>query len=107
MSQQVPLTAVAAQTLSINLGSQACQIAVYTLGLGVDAHLYFDLSVAGVPIVNTRICRNVQLLLSDSRYQPFEGDFMFVDTQGDTDPAYAGLGTRYVFLYILPTELTP
>lgn len=105
MSQQVPLAAVPSQTFSINLGSQACQIELRTLGLDADAMLYFSLSVGATPIVKTRICRNVQRLLEDAQYQGFQGDFMFVDTQGDTDPAYAGLGSRYQLLYVLPSEL--
>ena len=105
MSQSVPLTAKASQTLSINLGNQACQIAIYTLGLDEDAHLYMDLSVGTTPIVTTRICRNVQRLLEDTQYRGFQGDFMFIDTQGDTDPVYTGLGTRYELLYLLPSEL--
>jgi len=112
MSQTVPLANVAAQTLSINLGGQPCQIAVYTLGLDADAHLYFDLSVGITPIVSTRVCRNVQRLLLDVAYLGFQGDFMFIDTQGDTDPVYVknatetgGLGTRYELLYLPTTEL--
>ena len=105
MSQQIPLGAVAGQTFSINLGNQACLIELRTLGLGVDAHLYFSLTVSGSPIVTTRVCRNRQRLLLDAQYRGFQGDFMFIDTQGDTDPAYTGLGTRYVLVYILQAEL--
>lgn len=105
MSLEVPVVDAPAQTMSVNLSSQSCLIALRTLGIGEDAHLYFTLTVAGVPIVTNRICRNVQRILEDAGYQGFQGDFMFIDTQGDTDPVYTALGTRYVLLYLLPAEL--
>lgn len=105
MSQQVPVGAVAGQTLTINLGQQACLIELRTMGLGADAHLYFTLTVGGAPVVTTRVCRNLQRLLLDAQYRGFHGDFVFIDTQGDADPVYTGLGTRWVLVYLLASEL--
>ncbi len=105
MSQTIPTPAVPSSTLTINLASQSCQIELRTLGLDTDAHLYFSLSVAGVPIVTTRVCRNLQRLLLDAKYKGFQGDFAFIDTQGDADPVYTGLGTRWVLVYLLASEL--
>lgn len=105
MSQTIPTPAVPSSTLTINLAQQSCQIELRTLGLDVDAHLYFSLSVAGTPIVTTRVCRNKQRLLLDAKYQGFQGDFAFIDTQGDADPVYTGLGTRWVLVYLLASEL--
>lgn len=112
MSQQVPTAAVASQTLSLNLDNQACQIALYTLGVGSPdavssgAKLYFDLQVGGQYVVRTRICRNLQRILLDAGYQGFQGDFVFIDTQGDTDPTYLGLGVRYFLVFFSADELT-
>lgn len=114
MSQEVPLSNTnASQTLSINLGGQACLIALQTLGLDPDAHLYFTLSVAGVPVVTTRVCRNLQLLLADAGYRGFQGGFMFVDNQAvvgqelqtGVDPFYQGLGTRFELVYLTAAEM--
>ena len=105
MSLEIPVIAEPSQTMSVNLSQQSCLIALRTLGLAEDAHLYFTLTVAGVPVVTNRICRNVQRILEDAGYHGFQGDFMFIDQQGDTDPAYPDLGTRYVLLYLLPAEL--
>lgn len=113
MSQEVPLSPVASQTLSINLGGQACQIAVYTLGIGADAHLYFDLSVGTIPIVTGRVCRNLQQILADAEYRGFQGDFMFVDNQATAgnalqtgvDPVYTGLGSRFELAYLTAAEM--
>lgn len=106
MSQQVPLAAVAAQTLSIILGGQNCQLAIYQKTTG----LYLDLSVGGVPILNTMICRNAEQLLIDRTYLGFVGDLMFIDTQADTlfdgtDPQYEGLGAQYQLIYLTGAEL--
>lgn len=98
---RVPLSAQPNQTFSITLGGQPAQIAVRLIGTS----LYFSLQNAAVPIVTTRICRNRQRLLLDSQYQPFVGDFFFQDTQGDTDPQYLGLDTRYVLYYMEASDL--
>jgi len=41
----------------------------------------------------------------DAQYREFQGDFMFIDTQGDSDPVYTGFESRYVLVYIPPDEL--
>lgn len=99
--KRVPLQAVASQTLAVTLAGQACEIALRTNG----GNMYFDLTAGGVSIVRSRIVRNKQLLLLDARYQPFLGDFLFNDTQGDTQPNFAGLDTRYVLYYVGVAEL--
>lgn len=113
MSQEVPLSPIASQSLSINLGGQACQIAVYQLGIGADAHLYFNLSVGTTPIVAGRVCRNLQQILDDAEYRGFQGGFMFVDNQaviGDAlqtgvDPVVSGLGSRFELVYLTAAEM--
>jgi hypothetical protein len=99
------LSAEPSQTLSVTLNAQSCQIAVYRLGVDDNVHLYLDLSVAGVPIITGKVCRNLDRMLLGSEYRGFQGDLMFIDTQGDTDPVYTGLGTRYELLYLSPAEL--
>lgn len=97
---RVPLFANPDQTLAITLAGQACEIALRQNG----DNMYFDLTVNGVDIVLTRIVRNKQLLCLDARYRPFVGDFLFLDTQGDTQPVYTGLDSRYVLYYIEATD---
>lgn len=98
--QIVPLTNVPSQILSVTLGNQSTQITVYTLRTG----LYIDIVNAGAPVVTTRICRNLERILIDAGYQGYQGDFLFVDTQGDTDPTFDGLGTRYFLAYLTADE---
>ena len=98
---QIPLSPVPAQTLTTVLANQGCQIKVYMIGARLD----FDLTVDGAPIVTTRVCRNICRILLDARYHGFVGDFCFVDTQGDTDPYYTGLGSRFQLVYLEATDL--
>lgn len=98
----VPLSPVPLQTLSITLAGQACQIALRQNG----ASMFIDLTSGGAPIVTCRIARNKQRLLLDARYRGFVGDFSFFDSQGDTDPQFAGLDGRYKLYYLEVTDLT-
>lgn len=93
---RVPLAATPNQTLAAVLGGQSCQIALRQNG----ANMYFDLRVNSVDIVLSRIVRNKQLLLLDVKYRGFRGNFFFNDAQGDTQPTYTGLNSRYFLYYV-------
>lgn len=97
----VPLNPVASQNAQIVLASQACSIDVYTLSTG----LYFDLTANGQTITTGVVCEDQARLLLDRQYLSFVGDFMFVDTQGDNDPVYTGLGARYLLIYLEVADL--
>ena len=116
---QIPLSAVASQTLNIVLDGQSCAIAVYQKQpivdeYGVAAGLFFDLIVGGVPIINTARCLDRTPILQDRQYLGVVGDFMFLDTlatQGGpptfngAPPYYAGLGAQFVLLYLEAADL--
>jgi hypothetical protein len=95
----IPLQAVPNQTLTVNLNNQACQINVYQKQLGLFCDLYVNNSriIAGV------LCQNLNLI-ARSIYLGFEGDLCFGDTQGSSDPFYSGLGSRFVFMYLSPSD---
>ena len=102
MSLQIPLAAVPSQRLSVPaLGGQDSQINVYQRG---DS-LYFDLFLDGVPIVTTKACRNEVRMLLGAEYYGYVGDFVFLDTQGDAEPQYSGLGTRWFLVYLTADEV--
>lgn len=101
MSQQVPLSAVASQRLSIVLGNQNCQINVFQK---TDC-MYLDLAIDGASILRTKAARNRSRLLLSTGYFGFIGDLVFVDTLGDDQPIYTGLGSRWFLLYLTPNEL--
>ena len=111
--QVIPLTAVPSQLVSPVLNGQSTSISIYQLGFPPNQDLYCDIVANGAPIINCRKCRAYSgsateapaFMLLNARYQGFDGDFLFIDTQGDEDPRYAGLGTRWVLIYFTPADL--
>lgn len=100
--QVVPLIATPSQTLQTNVDNQAVTINVYQKQFCMFMDLYYtgsdDEIVVGVQ------CQNLNRIVRNS-YFGFDGDFVFRDTQGDADPYYDGLGTRWRLLYLTPEEL--
>jgi hypothetical protein len=96
---QIPLTSTPSQTCQVVLNDQNCQIAVYVK----SEHLFFDLAINDVDIVNAVICKNVDFLVCRD-YVGFIGNLFFIDTQGDNDPTYDQLGSRYKLVYLNEDE---
>ena len=96
----VPVQAVPNQTLSILLANQLCRLSLRTRFYG----LFMDVSVNDAPIVQGVICQNWNRIVR-SAYLGFIGDFAFWDTQGSTDPAFDGLGSRYLLYYLEKSDL--
>lgn len=97
----VPTQAVPNQTLQVSLGGQVCQINIYQKFFG----LYLDLYVNNVLIIAGVVCKNLNRIVR-SAYLGFIGDLCFIDNQGDTDPTYTGLGTRYSLAYLEASDLS-
>lgn len=98
--QIIPTIAVPAQNFNVTVGDQNCRIAVYQKTTGI----YLDLIVENVPKVQGVLCHD-RVLLVRQPYLGFVGDLCFVDTQGSADPAYMGLGTRWILAYLEPSDL--
>ena len=96
----VPLTATPSQVVQCVLNNQTCTIRVYQKFFGV----FMDLLVNDVTIITGVECEYGELIVQ-SLYLGFVGDFMWSDTQGTSDPEYAGIGTRWFLEYLLPTEV--
>lgn len=123
--QIVPLIATASQTLSVSLGNQPCAIDVFTKhiqvpiipGHGVSAPpqpggsiftdpptygeidpVFLNLRLNDVPILGGVLARN-NVKIFRNAYFGFVGDLSFSDTEGDEDPQWSGLGTRWLLLY--------
>ncbi|CAB3638258.1 hypothetical protein LMG26685_01768 [Achromobacter mucicolens] len=95
----IPLHPVPSQTLSVVLSGQNCQISVYQKSTG----LYLDLKVDDAPVVTAVLCHD-RVRLVRSAYLGFVGDLAFEDTQGQADPQYDSLGSRFVLSYLEPFE---
>jgi hypothetical protein len=100
--QTVPVQAVPNQTLQAQLGGQACTVNVYQLDYG----LFMDVLVNGAPVVLGTVCENLNRIVR-SLYLGFAGDFMWVDTQGSSDPVFTGLGSRFELVYLEVADLPP
>lgn len=96
----VPIQPNPNQTLQIVLNNQNCQINLFQ---SPDA-MFMDLYVNDSPVIVGVICQNLNRIVR-SLYLGFSGDFIFNDTQGTTDPVYTGLGSRYVLIYLSPSDL--
>lgn len=92
---QISLNAVAAQTLKINLSGNIVQITLRQLASG----LYADFVLNGTTIICGLLCQDRTWLIRYA-YLGMPGDFIFVDTQGASDPTYGGLNSRYLLIYV-------
>lgn len=97
----IPIQALPSQTLQVTLAGQTCEIAIFQKSTG----LFLNLSVDGTPRVSGVLCHN-RVRLVRYRYLGFIGDLSFIDTQGQDDPQYAGLGSRWVLAYLSQDELS-
>jgi hypothetical protein len=91
----VPLQPVPSQTLAIALAGQPCKIDVVTRGDG----LYVNLYVNDALVIGGVAARNRVRVVIDA-YLGFIGDLSWLDTEGDQDPTYDGLGSRWQLVYI-------
>lgn len=96
----IPLSPLPAQIVNVPLANQVCQIEVAEKFFGT----FLDLYVNNTLIIGGVICQNLNPIVRQ-RYLGFNGDLMFVDTQGNDDPEYSGLGSRFQLLYLTADEV--
>lgn len=96
----LPLSATPSQVVNAVVGGQPVKLAIYQKSAG----LFCDVSRNGAPLATGLICRD-RVKLIRRGYLGMSGDFVFVDTQGVSDPAYAGLGSRYLLVYLEATDV--
>jgi hypothetical protein len=81
------------------VGGQNCTVTLQQKG----DDMYFTLDLPTGNIVSMVRCLN-RVKLVRYAYLKFIGDFVFVDLQGNDAPNYAGLGSRWLLLYLTPAE---
>jgi hypothetical protein len=94
MQQVLPIQPLPSQTFEVILGTQSCQITLQWMATG----LFITLTVNGNSVLSSYYCNN-RVSLVRRAYLGFVGWLYFVDTQGDCDPNYAQLGSRYLLVY--------
>lgn len=90
----IPIDKLPNQSFDIELEEKRCRFDFITKGV----FLYMNLVIDEVEKLNGIIClNNVDLI----QYKDidFNGRLYFLDTQGDLDPIYYGLGTRWLLFY--------
>lgn len=96
----VPVQATENQTFAVLLAKQNCRLNIYQKFYGV----FMDVYVSNQLIIGGVLCENVNRVIR-STYLGFIGDFWFFDTQGNSDPHFTGLGSRYQLQYLEETDL--
>lgn len=90
----IPTLAVPAQVLQVSLSNQPTTLRIYQAG----PSLYVDVYVNDALVIGGVVARNANLIVR-SAYLGFIGDLAFIDQQGNDDPQYDGLGSRWVLYY--------
>lgn len=96
----VSLVPQKSQSISVNLAGQQCTIRL----IQRESFMYMDLTVNGNPIMQGVPCLYGNKMVGYS-YLGFKGDLVFIDNDGQNDPSYEGLGSRYILYYIEEAEL--
>ncbi len=96
----VPTQATPNQNFGVSLNSQSTTLHIYQTLYG----LFMDVSVGGSLIIGGVICQNLNRIVRDI-YLGFSGDLMFLDNEGNDDPYYSGLGSRWSLVYLFPSDL--
>jgi len=97
--QNIPLQPVPTQATKVVLGGQNVQLLIYQKPQGI----FVDINADGVDIVVGIIARDAVPLICRN-YMGFIGNLLFVDTQGNSDPTYDGLGSRFSLVYLTAEE---
>lgn len=98
--KSLPLSQVASQTLSATLAGQVAGLKIYQLRTGLFMDVYKD----GTLVVGGVICQNLNRIVR-SAYLGFDGDFVWYDSQGNSDPTYDGFGERFFLYYLEAAEI--
>ena len=100
----IPLQAVPSQKIKTVLANQVTQLDVYQLRYG----MFMNVWIAGTLEIGGVICENRNRIIRSAYLNEaigFEGDFIFDDVEGRTDPVFSGLGSRYRLLYLSQADL--
>lgn len=98
--QTIPIQAVPNQQLQVVLAGQNVQIAIYQKQ---DQGIFVDINVNGIDVIVAMIAEDANPL-NPRRYEPFAGNLVFFDMQGNDDPYYTGLGSRFQLVYLTAAE---
>lgn len=91
---EIPLEAIPYQTVSFELDSKAVTVSLRQLGTS----LFFSIWINTEPLyLNVRATNSGKICAFPS--SKISTDLRIIDTVGDEDPRYDGLGTRWRLVY--------
>ena len=96
----IPVAAVPNQIEAVPLEGQSYILVLNQRSTG----LFMDVFMNGEAIILGVLCENRNLIIRN-RYLGATGDFYFVDTQGEEDPDYTGLNSRFLLMYAENADL--
>ena len=94
MLYTIPLSATPAQKTTVTIDEQDITVSLRTM-LG---KLYADVQLDGRHLIRNRVCLNGMPLINES-WRGLNGELYFIDTQGQGNPQWQGLGDRFVLVY--------
>lgn len=98
--QTVPTQPVPNQTLQTRVDGQNVTLNLYAKAA---QGLFADVVADGVTLITGVLCLDADPIIP-TRYLGFAGNFIFVDTQGNSDPTYDGLGSRFQLVFLTAAE---
>ena len=98
---QIPIQPVPSQQVLAVLGGQNCQISIYQKG----SRVYVDLNSNGVEMCIAALAHNAVPLDACNAYDGFQGNLYFIDTQGEDDPQFTSMGSRWQLVYLTASEV--
>jgi hypothetical protein len=98
--QIIPVQALANQSLQAQLNGQAVTLNVLQTAYAMLVTVTLGTQIIAASVIAQNLNRIVRYA-----YTGFLGDFVFVDTQGTSDPVYTGLGSRFLLVYLSPADL--
>ena len=112
MMQVIPLQPVANQTVAVQLGAQSVSVNVYAKTALFDpvyepngsTVIFCDVLLADLPVISGVPCWESNRIVRNT-YLGFAGDLAFFDLQGSLDPQVSGLGSRWVLVWLSPSDL--
>ncbi len=102
MLLEIPIRSIPGQMFLVVLNGQNCYFKI----LSRRGHLFCGLTIDETPVFDGMVCRD-RLPLKQSRVQPLIGNVAFFDTEGEEDPRWKGLGTRFRFVYFTDDVTLP
>ena len=99
MSQIIPIQPTPSQTVKTTVGNAQLRILIACKNQGTFVSINMDDEDISNNVLAHDYCPLIQ-----SDYLGFPGNLMFIDTQGEEDPDYKLLGSRWILVYLTAEE---